>query len=76
MWVGCPFSAEFVRIAEGGAVLDVLPTPGRWAIACAFGGPDPAELWCTTAVTSRADLFRGRSEGFLEVARVEVPGAS
>jgi sugar lactone lactonase YvrE len=74
IWLGSPFTEEFVRIADGGRVLETIPTPGRWAISCTFGGAGLTRLYCTTARTTRPELFNGRSEGFLEVSDVSVPG--
>jgi sugar lactone lactonase YvrE len=74
VWMGCPFSEEFVRVEAGGRVLEIVPTPGKWAVACAFGGPEMAHLYCTTARTTRPELFRGRSTGFVEVFEPGTPG--
>jgi sugar lactone lactonase YvrE len=74
VWMGCPFSSEFVRIERGGRVLESIPTPGKWAIACTFGGPDLDQLWCATAQTNRDELFRGKATGFLEVCVPATPG--
>jgi sugar lactone lactonase YvrE len=75
IWMGCPFSSEFVLVERGGRVLETIPAPGKWAIACAFGGPDLDQLWCATARTTREDLFRGQATGFLEVCTPSTPGA-
>lgn len=66
VWVGCPFEAAFVRVAEGGTILEALPTPGRWAISCVVD-PRSGVLVGATARTSRPDLFRGVAEGALEL---------
>jgi sugar lactone lactonase YvrE len=75
VWMGCPFSSEFVRVERGGRVLETIPVPGKWAIACVFGGPDLDQLWCATAQTTRDELFRGKAAGFLEVCAPATPGA-
>lgn len=74
VWVGCVFAEEFVRVAEGGEILDVVSTPGRWAVAPALGGQDGRTLYCLTARTSLLDFSRGQGEGSVESVRVDVPG--
>ena len=39
------------RVREGGEVTDVVPVPGRHAIACAIGGDDGHTLFCCTSPT-------------------------
>jgi sugar lactone lactonase YvrE len=36
IWVGSPYSDEFVRVREGGEITDRVPMPG--GVACALGG--------------------------------------
>ena len=73
IWAGCPFSNEIVRVADGGEVMEVIPTPGRWAVATALGGPDGRTLYCTTAVTTLGQFLDGKSLGAVEMTRVDVP---
>ena len=75
IWLGSPLTATFLRVAEGGDILDSIPTAeGRWAVACTFGGADLATLCCVTAATSIEDMAQGKSEAFVEVVEVDVPG--
>jgi sugar lactone lactonase YvrE len=76
VWVASVGSNEFLRIADGGEVLDVISVSGRWAVACTLGGEDLRTLYCITAITSREVFLAGRSVGSVETARVEVPGPS
>lgn len=74
VWVGCPFAHEFVRVAEGGEILDLVETPGSWAITCALGGDDGRTLFCATSETTLEEFHDGHYHGAIEVARVRVPG--
>jgi sugar lactone lactonase YvrE len=74
VWAGCPFAEEFVRVADGGEILETVPTPGRWAVACALGGDDGRTLFCATAQTTLEQFHQGQSTGAIEVIRVSTPG--
>lgn len=78
VWVGCPFNGAFLRVAEGGEILQKIETPGRWAVACALGGDDGHTLFCATAETTVEDFHQGRSTGAIEAIRVSVgaPGSA
>lgn len=76
VWAGSPLTSTFVRVREGGEILDEIRTADdRWAVACAFVGDDLETLCCITAATSLEDMPQGRSEAFVELADVNVPGA-
>jgi sugar lactone lactonase YvrE len=75
VWVGCPFAEEFVRVEEGGKILETVPTPGRWAVAPALGGADGRTLFCCTATTTLEEYFDGRSTAAIETTVVDVPAA-
>lgn len=75
VWVGSPGTQEFLRVSEGGAVSARIPTPDRWAVACALGGPERKTLFLLTAKTSQQELAKGNSKGWIETVGVEVPGA-
>ena len=67
IWVGSPSTEEFLRLREGGEVTGRIPTPGRWAVACAIGGPDDRTLFLLSAETSQPELAKGNSKGWIEV---------
>ncbi len=69
VWAGCPFSEEFVHVADGGEVLGTVATPGRWSVACALD-EDGAALYCATARTTLDEFHQGRSEGAIEVVQL------
>jgi sugar lactone lactonase YvrE len=88
LWVGSAFTYAFLRVLPGGAVTDVIETPGRLAVACALGGDDRDVLYMlSSAPTGRievgADLRsvvyskigRGEMESVLESTVVDLPGA-
>jgi sugar lactone lactonase YvrE len=65
LWIGSPFTSEFVRLDSSGSVDEIIPVPGRWAITCAVGATDD-ELWLGTVETTVEDYKRGRSRGAIE----------
>jgi sugar lactone lactonase YvrE len=76
VWVGSPFTGEFIRVRQGGEITDRVPTPGKWAVACALGGDDRRTLFLLTAETTMDDLFKhGKAIGWIETTQVPVPGA-
>lgn len=74
VWVGCPWTGEALRVAEGGAVLESIAVPGRWVMACALGGDDGRTLLLCMAVIGPRGYAAGESVGYVETRRVEVPG--
>ncbi len=69
VWFGSPFTSEFVRVAEGGEVLAVVDTPGRWAVSCALddGG---SRLWCATVEVTLDQYRNGEGRGAIEVVSI------
>jgi sugar lactone lactonase YvrE len=74
VWAACPFAGEFIRVAEGGEILEVIEVPGRWAVTVALGGRNRDTLYCATAHTTLADFHVGRATSAIETLRIEVPG--
>ena len=75
VWVSSPFTHEFMRVREGGAVAERITLSGKLAVACMLGGEDRRTLFLLTAETSMEELGRGQSKGYIETVRVDVPGA-
>lgn len=85
VWVGLVFNSEFVRVRDGGEILQRIPLAGnKWAIACILGGPSRRSLFMLTAFQSHENLARmvdfqadltSTSKGFVETMEVSVAGA-
>jgi len=78
VWAASPTTREFLRVREGGEVVQRIPAgddpPGRAAIACMLGGPERRDLF----LVSSASMIEGAAEARssrVEVVRVAVPGA-
>lgn len=79
VWVGAVGTGGFVRVLEGGKITHRVPVPGKMAIAPMLGGEDGRTLFMCTAQTTASDLLHirswGKSIGWIESVRVEVPHA-
>ena len=74
IWVASPVSNEFVRVREGGEVVERIPVD-RMAIACMLGGRDRRTLYMLTSKSTQRAACRADRASRIEVARVDVPGA-
>jgi sugar lactone lactonase YvrE len=74
IWVASPVSAECIRVAQGGRVLDRVPVSTQ-AFACMLGGPARRTLLICTAGDSNPAQCRFKRDGRIEAIEVEVPGA-
>jgi sugar lactone lactonase YvrE len=52
VWVGTGFGGRFLRLQEGGSILDELSLGDRWGVACVLGGSDRRTLYLLTAETT------------------------
>jgi len=75
VWVGSYRRGEFLRVLAGGTVTDRIDVGGRWALACALGGPDRRTLFLLSSETTMEDFARRQSKGRIETTTVAVPGA-
>ncbi len=83
IWAGLPLKREFQRIVEGGQVTHRITCEGKATVAPMLGGPDRRTLFLMTARTTWEGMevmtndarIRDRSVGWVETARVDVPGA-
>ncbi len=75
VWVGAVTSSEFLRVAEGGEILDRIDMGGRMSIACMLGGPERRTLFLCTAAGSEEERRQGKTKGFIETVEVDIPGA-
>jgi sugar lactone lactonase YvrE len=75
VWVASPPSQEFVRVRDGGEIVERIPVAGRGAYACMLGGSDGRTLFLCTAVGSQEELAQGKTQGAIETVHVAVPHA-
>ena len=75
IWVASPGTNEAMRVAEGGEILERVPTGDRMAIACALGGADRRTLFLCTATAVDADECLARLDARIEATEVDIPGA-
>lgn len=74
VWFGTMYNNEFVRMAPGGEVLEVIPTD-KSAWGCMLGGTDGRTLFLSTTVTvNPPDAVLARHSKIF-VTQVEVPHA-
>lgn len=76
VWIASPFTEEFVRLDSSARVTHVVPTPGRWAVACALGGDDGTTFFGLTAETDLTRFSQGRSRGRVECGTAPYPAKS
>ena len=74
IWVASPFTAECIRVKDGGEVLERIKA-GQGVFACMLGGPDRRTLVMLTADTSDPDAAETGRSGRVEAATVDVAGA-
>lgn len=75
VWIADALSPAFVRIAEGGEVLDRVELGTLNAYACMLGGADGRTLFVCVAPTSSPEATKARAEGKVLAALVDVPRA-
>lgn len=73
LWVGCYDTGEFLRVRDGGEVLDRIPVSPGWGVAPALGGLDGRTLYLVINETTIDGFLNGESVGRIEVAGVDVP---
>jgi sugar lactone lactonase YvrE len=50
VWIGSPSTQRFIRVREGGQILDTINVEGKSALACVLGGPDRRTLFMATSI--------------------------
>jgi sugar lactone lactonase YvrE len=76
VWVAVPTNpGAFVRVAEGGDVLQRIEVPDAAAFACALGGADERTLFMLEAATSNPGEIKGPGNGRIRKVRVDAPRA-
>ncbi|MBU1377859.1 MAG: SMP-30/gluconolactonase/LRE family protein [Alphaproteobacteria bacterium] len=74
IWIANPIAPQCLRIAEGGAVLEVIDT-GQPCFACMLGGEDRKTLFMLTAASSDHEAAAAAQTGKILVAEVDSPRA-
>lgn len=75
VWVASPTTNDFVRVREGGEILDRIEVD-RMAIACTLGGPDGRSLFLLTSKTTESAEARRAKSARIEEHRVQVPSGN
>lgn len=75
VWVSSFMTDEFIRVNEGGEVLDVIPVSGKRAVACNLGGADGRTFFGLTYEGAHEDIVSGKKLARVEVCRVNVGAA-
>ena len=71
-----PYTYEFPRVRDEGETADRIALPeGKLAVACMLGSEDRRTLFLCTSIRPTRQVVPGRTRGFIETARVDVPGA-
>jgi sugar lactone lactonase YvrE len=75
VWIADVPHGRFLRVAEGGRILEELETPGTMPFACMLGGEDGRTLFACVAPTfHEAEVKLNRRSSIL-MTRVDVPHA-
>jgi sugar lactone lactonase YvrE len=74
VWLATAFTAECLRVREGGEVTATMTT-SQTTFACMLGGEDRRTLFAMTAPSSDQRVVGKARLGKIEAARVDVPGA-
>jgi len=74
IWVASPPTSAFLRVREGGEILDRITVPDQ-AIACTLGGLDGRTLFMVTGRVAKEQRALAERSGRIQAMRVQVPGA-
>lgn len=76
VWLANPIApGGFLRVKEGGEVVDRIDMPQHAGYACALGGADRKTLFLLEAVDSSPHKNPQRGNGWIRKTRVDVAGA-
>jgi sugar lactone lactonase YvrE len=74
VWVADARGQDVIRVFAGGRIAERIGVGERSVFACMLGGPDRRTLFLCTATGSGPAMAEKR-DGWIELIRVEVPGA-
>jgi sugar lactone lactonase YvrE len=72
VWVSSPYTGEFIRVREGGAIADHIAMPG--GVACALGGPDRRTLFLLAVAPKLLPPVEGLTPPDGDDAANQLPG--
>ncbi len=75
VWIADIFGRRLIRVAEGGTILEEVPTNGLCAFACMLGGDDGRTLFACAAPTFDDAEAAAHHRSCILMARVDVPHA-
>ena len=75
IWVASFVTGVFLRVQEGGEIVEEISVDGKRAVACNLGGEDGCTLFGITFEGEIEDIGGGEKKARVEVCRVEVPTA-
>ncbi len=73
-WVAVPHARKFVRLREGGEVLETIDVTDH-ALACCLGGADRRTLFMTTSLELEPQACLANPSASVLATQVEAPGA-
>ena len=73
IWVGVYNTGEFVRVLDGGKIIDVVQFDG-FGISCTLGGNSGSTLFMTAFIGTERDMAAGKRHSAIFTLDVEVPG--
>ncbi|MEM1147985.1 MAG: SMP-30/gluconolactonase/LRE family protein [Pseudomonadota bacterium] len=75
IWVSSIGPGVFLRVAEGGEILQRIRPNAKRAVACCLGGKNGQTLFAMTFEGELEDIWSGIRAAQIETIRVDVPGA-
>jgi sugar lactone lactonase YvrE len=75
IWAAVPTWQEYVRMFDGGRIVDRIKIEGKGTIACMLGGPDRKTLFMLVSESLDGKHGPGHTRGWIETTTVDVPGA-
>lgn len=75
VWVSSVEAGVYLRVAEGGDILQELRPNGARAVACNLGGADGRTLFALSFDGTMSEMWQGVPKARVEMCRVDVPGA-
>ena len=76
VWVSSIVQQEFLRVAEGGRVLQTLELGDRLAVDCVLGGPDGRTMFIATANSWAPEATETARAGRIERLTVATAGVA